>query len=337
VAYSLYVLAVAGRANASAMNYYKANAKDLSLDSRYVLAAAFALGGDQKSFQAMLPASFAGETSVPVQGGSLYSPLRDEGLALNVLLDINPKHPQVPVMARHLVKTLKATPYYNTQEAVFALLALGKISRQSAAGSAETTIMAGGRQVAVTRSGFAEVTKAIGGNAANFDLLAKGNSPLYYWWQASGISSTGTFTPEDKFLKVRRQVFDRYGKPLGGNVYRQGDLLVVQVTLEKAFSGQVENIAVTDLLPAGFEIENARIKDLPGMDWIKDASEPLQRDVRDDRIHFYTNLTGNRQVFYYSVRAVTPGTYLQGPVSADAMYDASYHSYWGAGKVRVTE
>lgn len=337
VAYSLYVLAVAGRPNASAMNYYKANAKDLSLDSRYVLAAAYALGGDQKSFQAMLPTSFAGETSVPVQGGSLYSPLRDEGLALNVLLDVNGQHPQVPVMARHLVKTLKATPYFNTQEAVFALLALGKMSRLSAAGSAEATITAGGRQVAVTRSGFAEINKATGGNAGNFEILAKGNAPLYYWWQASGISSTGTFTAEDKFIKVRRQVFDRYGKPLSGNVYRQGDLLIVQVVLEKAFSGPLDNIAVTDLLPAGFEIENARIKDLPGMDWVKDATEPLHRDVRDDRIHFYTNLSGNRQVFYYSVRAVTPGTYLQGPVSADAMYDASYHSYWGAGKVRITQ
>lgn len=337
VAYSLYVLAVAGRPNASSMNYYKANAKDLSLDSRYVLAAAYALGGDQKSFQAMLPTSFADETSVPVQGGSLYSPLRDEGLALNVLLDVNAQHPQVPVMARHLVKTLKATPYFNTQEAVFALLALGKMSRQSAAGSSEATVMAGGRQVAATRNGFAEISKATGGNTANFEILAKGNTPLYYWWQASGISSTGAFTPEDKFLKVRRQVFDRNGRPLSGNVYRQGDLLIVQVTLEKAFSGQVENIAVTDLLPAGFEIENARIKELPGMDWVKDASEPLHRDFRDDRIHFYTNLTGNRQVFYYSVRAVTPGTYLQGPVSADAMYDASYHSYWGAGKVRITQ
>ena len=40
VAYSLYVLALAGRAQVSAMNYYKANAQLLALDSRYLLSAA---------------------------------------------------------------------------------------------------------------------------------------------------------------------------------------------------------------------------------------------------------------------------------------------------------
>ena len=56
------------------------------------------------------------------------------------------------------------------------------------------------------------------------------------------------------------------------------------------------------------------------MDWIKDKTTPLSRDVRDDRIHFFTDLGSNRQVFYYSVRAVTSGTYHAGPLSTDAMY-----------------
>jgi uncharacterized protein YfaS (alpha-2-macroglobulin family) len=92
---------------------------------------------------------------------------------------------------------------------------------------------------------------------------------------------------------------------------------------------------VTDLLPGGWEIENARIKDLPGMDWIKDETTPISRDVRDDRIHLFTNMGVNRQVFYYSVRAVTPGNYQIGPLSADAMYNGEYHSYNGAGVIKV--
>ncbi len=56
------------------------------------------------------------------------------------------------------------------------------------------------------------------------------------------------------------------------------------------------------------------------MDWIKDETTPLSRDVGDDWIHFFTDPDSNRQVFYYSVRAVTPGTYRAGPLSADAMY-----------------
>jgi len=42
-------------------------------------------------------------------------------------------------------------------------------------------------------------------------------------------------------------------------------------------------------------------------------------------------------VFYYTVRAVSPGTFKMGPVSADAMYNGEYHSYWGGGVVRVVQ
>ena len=50
VAYGLYVLALAGRSNVPAMNYYKANPAILALDSRYLLSAAYATAGDKKSF-----------------------------------------------------------------------------------------------------------------------------------------------------------------------------------------------------------------------------------------------------------------------------------------------
>jgi len=64
VAYGLYVLALAGRSNIPAMNYYKSNTTILALDSKYLLAAAYATAGDKKSFNAMLPTSFSGEESV---------------------------------------------------------------------------------------------------------------------------------------------------------------------------------------------------------------------------------------------------------------------------------
>jgi hypothetical protein len=60
-------------------------------------------------------------------------------------------------------------------------------------------------------------------------------------------------------------------------------------------------------------------------------------DVRDDRIHFFVNLDASKQVYYYAVRAVSPGLYKMGPVSADAMYNGEYHSYNGAGTIRVTQ
>ncbi len=334
VAYSLYVLALAGRANVSSMNYYKANQKDLALDSRYVLAATYALAGDKKSYREMLPASFAGEEAVATGNGSLYSSIRDEGLALNVLLEVEPTNPQVPVMANHLVQKLNQQKYFSTQEAVFSLLALGKMAKQAANATSTADIMVNGKKVgSMTGENIRLTKKQLG--AGNISLNTKGSGKLYYWWQASGISSTGQFIQEDNYLKVRRQLMDRYGKPLNGNVFRQNDLIVVKITLEKSYNGILDNVVVTDLLPGGWEIENARIKDLPGMDWIKDETTPISRDVRDDRIHLFTNMGSNKQVFYYSVRAVTPGNYHIGPLSADAMYNGEYHSYHGAGMIRV--
>ncbi len=71
------------------------------------------------------------------------------------------------------------------------------------------------------------------------------------------------------------------------------------------------------------------------MDWIKNAATPTSLDVRDDRINMFVDMYSNRQVYYYAVRAVTPGVYHMGPVSADAMYNGEYHSYNGGGTVVV--
>jgi uncharacterized protein YfaS (alpha-2-macroglobulin family) len=71
------------------------------------------------------------------------------------------------------------------------------------------------------------------------------------------------------------------------------------------------------------------------MDWIRDGMSPTALDVRDDRIHFFVDLHYPKQTYYYAVRAVSPGSFKLGPVSADAMYNGEYHSYHGAGVVRV--
>ena len=160
---------------------------------------------------------------------------------------------------------------------------------------------------------------------------------MYFFWQAEGISASGAYKEEDSYLKVRKRFYDRFGKPLTGNIFKQNDLVIIGISLERSFSAAIENVVVTDLLPAGFEIENPRTKDIPGMDWIKDASTPTALDVRDDRIHFFVDANLNKQTYYYAVRAVSPGQYKMGPVSADAMYNGEYHSYHGAGTIRVVQ
>src|SRR4029078_1063593 len=132
VPYSLYVLSLAGRTQVSAMNYYKANPQLLALDGKYLLSAAYAVSGDRRSYAAMLPSSFSGEESVQQTGGSFYSALRDEAIALNSLIDVDPRNAQIPVMAKHVRDRLRSETYLNTQERAFSLLALGKLARSAA-------------------------------------------------------------------------------------------------------------------------------------------------------------------------------------------------------------
>lgn len=334
IAYSLYVLAVARRPNISVMNYYKANPQLLSLDARYLLAAAYAVAGDKNSFRQLLPSSFIGETSVAQTGGSFYSDIRDEAIALNVLIDVEPGNAQVPVMARHVADKLKQRSWYSTQESAFSLLALGKLSKASAQSTVTAEVKMNGKVVGkVNGSPLRLSAKELGGT--NLEVVTKGNGRLYYWWQSEGISVSGTYKEEDSYIKVRRRFFDRFGRAIPGYEFKQNELVVVQLTLEKSYAGSIDNIVVTDLLPAGFEIENPRTREIPGMEWIKDASNPTQLDVRDDRINLFVDLHAGKQTYYYAVRAVSPGVYHMGPVSADAMYNGEYHSYNGSGVVRI--
>ena len=336
VAYGLYVLALAGRTNVPAMNYYKANPAMLALDSRYLLAAAYATAGDKRSFAAMLPAAFSGEESVPQTGGSYYSDIRDEAIALNALLEVDPGNKQIGTMVKHVADKLRSRRWLSTQERAFAFLALGKHARSAGQSNATAEIRVNGKTVGrVDDKSWSGDMKALGGTRV--EIVTKGNGRLYYFWQAEGVSASGSYVEEDSYLKVRRRFFDRNGKPLTGNSFKQNDLVIVGITLEKSFNTPVENVVITDLLPAGFEIENPRTKEIPGMDWIRDAMTPAALDVRDDRIHFFVNAESSRQSYYYAVRAVSPGTYKLGPVNADAMYNGEYHSYHGAGLIRVIQ
>lgn len=336
VAYSLYVLALAATPNVPAMNYYKENRQLLSLDSKYLLSAAYAVAGDTKGYRELLPPAFTGEASVPQTGGSFSSPLRDEAIALYALADVDPANDQVPLMAKHVAAAIGKQSGFNTQEAAFSFLALGKLAKEANRATVTASLSVNDKTVAQFNNATISLSaKQLGGNTVQ--ISTSGAGKLYYYWQAEGVSATGDYREEDSYIRVRRQFFDRFGKKIHTHNFEQNDLVVVQVTLERQYGGDLENIVITDLLPAGFEVENPRIREIPGMDWVKDASTPSALDVRDDRVNLFVDLTRQRQVYYYAVRAVSIGEFILAPIGADAMYHPEYHSYHGAGKITITE
>ncbi len=332
--YSLYLLSLYDHADLSTMNFYRARYKELALDSRYLLAASYQACGDLNAFNSLLPEIFEGEKSKRSTGGNFYSYIRDEALSLNALLETDPSNQQIGAMARHLSQQMKSEKYLSTQERAFTFLALGKFLKQAGTTNATATIIADGTTAGTFSGEDLTLTKGIVNG--NVKIKSSGNGKLYYFWEMEGLTADGSFTQEDSYLKVRKTFLDRNGKPVKNlNQVKLNDLIVVRISLVNLQRNEVENIVISDLLPAGIEIENPRIAAMPELSWIKDSSVPEHMDIRDDRIHYFTSISSEPKNFYYLARAVSTGQFIMGPVSADAMYDGSYHSYHGAGKLVV--
>ena len=308
------------------------NGGTLTPDSRYVLAATFFRIGDTRSYTALLPDRFI-DTSNPQTGGSYASPLRNLALVLDVLVETDRTNLQIPALARQLSTALRQSTYLNTQEAAFAFLALGKLARQNAGNTATATLSAGSKRLGDMTGAFLNLNRV----PANVPLVltARGSGTVYYFAQSEGVPMSGRIPDEDQGLQIRRQYLTRDGKPITGPI-RQNDLVVVQVTLSSQNGLPVENVVITDLLPAGLEVENPRLtgttdREQRDMSWIKNPGSPDHFDLRDDRINLYTNASNTPKTFYYLARATTKGRFVVGPVSADAMYNGALRSYHGAG------
>ena len=331
--YGLYVLAVAGKSNRPAMNYYKGVALQktgatLTADSRYVLASAFFRIGDTRSYSALLPKQFSDNTVGRQTGGSYASPLRNLALVLDALVDTDRSNLQIPTLARQLSAALRQNTYLNTQEAAFAFLALGKLARQNANSTATATLSAGNKLLGNMTGSFLNLNRVP--TNVPLTLSGKGSGNVYYFAQSEGVPVSGKIAEEDNGLAVRRQYLTRDGKPVSGAI-RQNDLVVVKVTLVSLNGLNVENVVITDLLPAGLEVENPRLSEQRDMPWLKTSSQLNHFDLRDDRINFYTTAGNTQQTYYYLARAISKGRFVLGPVSADAMYNGEYRSYNGAG------
>jgi hypothetical protein len=146
----------------------------------------------------------------------------------------------------------------------------------------------------------------------------------------------------DHALTVRRRFLNEKGQPLAANRVQSGDL--VQVELSIASDTSLDHLVIEDLLPAGLEIENPRLKTNAA-----DAAAPppdaqfvnrfadARLDVRDDRLVLMGSLSSpGMGTYVYTARAVTPGKFVLPPVHAECMYDSAINSIWGSGTFEVT-
>ena len=106
---------------------------------------------------------------------------------------------------------------------------------------------------------------------------------------------------------------------------RHGELAFVRITADSP--EVVENIVISDLLPAGLEIEDEALATrmdtsgrIPKNILLKNRQEFSRTEKRDDRFLVFGTLYGSAYAIY-TVRATTPGRFAVPALHAEAMYD----------------
>jgi uncharacterized protein YfaS (alpha-2-macroglobulin family) len=143
-------------------------------------------------------------------------------------------------------------------------------------------------------------------------------------------------------IDVRRSYFTTDGKPWTGDQLKEGDTLIVELTIEARMD--ITDALVTDLLPGGLEVENLNLGgaqqwagvviDGIDLDQHSSAAQIVHEEYRDDRYAAALNLRrGDAAHVFYLVRAVTPGSYAVPPPLVEDMYRPAVR---GIGQVTPT-
>ncbi|MCO6473048.1 MAG: MG2 domain-containing protein [Melioribacteraceae bacterium] len=336
IPYGLYVLALSGKGDLATMNYYKARLHLLPGDSRFFLAGAYALMGKWQAAYEIIPSSFSPVKTERTTGGSFNSSVKANAIILNLLLDVDPENVQIPNFIKYLNDNAK--DIYSTQDKAFVFMALGKSAKAASESKLNVKIEADGKVVGEFSG------KDINIDLTNYinseiKLIPEGKGKTYFYWSVEGVKTTSEFENKDSNLKVRRRYFDyRSGTEITNNTFRQGDLIVCKFELT-GVARDIENIVISDLLPAGFEIENPRLMETQRL--TSDSNNKLlpveYLDIRDDRLLLFTSLRNqNYGEFKYLIRVVNRGEFHLAPITADAMYDREYNSINGGGIIKVT-
>ena len=91
----------------------------------------------------------------------------------------------------------------------------------------------------------------------------------------------------------------------------------------------VKNVAITQNLPSGWEIENTRLNDDNLPDFVRNAHityTVTYTDIRDDKIMWFLDFNNQPRKMFVKINTITPGSYILPPASAEAMYDNSFRA-----------
>src|SRR6185503_18347597 len=210
--------------------------------------------------------------------------------------------------------------YYNTQELVWGVTGLGKwVAALASQATAGGTLTADGATInpraprrktadkawtLMRASEYKQLTLEVPAQAAGAWLVISsegGRTGGQYKLGGNGLAIT----------RVYRNLAGDLIDPSKGEL-KLGELVFVDIEVSNVSGNDIQNIAVVDRLPAGFEIENPRLGRSTRAAWMKDdvvwATEFM--NVRDDRLEAFGALpAGTGRRIFYTVRVVTSGKF----------------------------
>lgn len=301
-------------------------------EAAFLARAAVYLGGDRRHEALLRSVDLSAVAVERLLHHDYHSDLRGRGLVLATRVDLfGADDPQAAALADVVGGALgQASHHYNTQELMWGVTGLGKYARAQASKTPPPTLSVNGR-VHAPRPPDANRGDRVwivpgASEQAGLVLEAAGDAstPVTVVLSSEGIPKGGTQAYGGDGLALTREWLDVRGAPLAPKDLELGTLVYVRLTLKNTTRRTLENLALVDRFPAGWEVENPRLGRGTLPRWVDPtglwAMEHM--NVRDDRVEIFGGLApqGDVQVVY-ALRAVSAGTFLAPPASAEAMYD----------------
>jgi hypothetical protein len=334
-AWSGYVLARVNRAPLGTLRALYDNQRDKALTglSLVHLGAALSLQGDTKRGQAAIKAGFAKDSSErPSYFADYGSAIRDDALMMALLHERGLSRPEYDTRAVALGRALDARRatgwlWLSTQEQV-ALARLGKALMVGQGKQVSGTLSVGGETQEIAPARLFGRSFDSAALARGVQFAPQGEAPMYASLEVAGIPRSAP-EPDARTLSVERSWYTTDGKPWTPRALKEGEALIVRVAITA--NSDMPDALLTDLLPAGLEIENFNLGDAKqwadvvvdgiGISERSSSADVKHEEFRDDRYVAALALSsGSKAQLYYLVRAVTPGTYTVPPSLVEDMY-----------------
>ena len=318
-AYRLYSLALAGSSDAAAMNRLK-NSDALTDAALWKLASTYVLIGRKDVAKEMTRGANT-DISTSYERDSFGSAARDRALVLEALA-LMEERKEGEKLFQNLAAQLGSSEWMSTQTTAYALISisawLGEDSGKEHPIFAWTLDSMKTQQVrSESRYSFIDLPPGEG----SLKIENKGRDLLYLNLISRGVPLRGE--DRDDASNLNMQVSYKPKNPEEGfdpkSLLSGTDFIMTVKISNPGGQPRRENLALEQILPAGWEIINSRMYASPAA--AEKGSFDYQ-DIRDDRINTYFDLDrGETKEFSVLLNASYKGEYYQPSVRCSAMYD----------------